>query len=119
MVCTGGQQEYHWHVRANGWIGGQNLIYEDSAPSTNAAYCARHLKGTGSYFETSTADAITWGGSLGLVMPDVSFQATAETGYDSNASLEYDFSAATQRNYVCGTNTYAFQAWRTVVQSHT
>jgi hypothetical protein len=52
-------------------------------------------------------------------MTDIGFNATAQTGYDNQAQLTYDFSHATHTNYVCGTNTYAPDAWRTVVQSHT
>ncbi len=52
-------------------------------------------------------------------MTDASFQATAQTGYDTNAQLTYNFSNATATNYVCGTNAVPSNARRTVVQSHT
>ena len=51
-------------------------------------------------------------------MGDTSFQATSQTGYDSNAQIKYDYSNATHVNYVSGTNTIPSNAWRAVVQSH-
>ncbi len=68
---------------------------------------------------TSNETAKTWSGSLGLSIGNISFSGTALTGYDTSASLKYDFANAMQTNFVCGTNTYAPSAWRTVVQSHT
>ncbi len=87
MVCTGGLDEYHWHVRENSCI-------------------------------TGTEQATTWGGGLGLSMPDISFEDSAHTGYDTSAQITYDFGHAMHVNYVCGTDTVPSNAKRTVVQSH-
>jgi hypothetical protein len=108
-----------YKAQANGFIGGQNIVSETSPPATQSAYCSRYLPGPGSSFQTQNEKAVIWNGSLGLTMSDIGFNATAQTGYDSSAQLTYDFSNATQTNYVCGTNTYAANARRTVVQSHT
>jgi hypothetical protein len=116
-TCSPGGVSYH--ARANGWLGGQNIVSESSAPSTQAKYCETYYPGAGSYFLTSNEDAKTWSSTLGLGIGNIGFNATAKTGYDTNASLKYNFANATQTNYVCGTNSYAPNAWRTVVQSHT
>ena len=117
--CTGGiPKPIHWHVRENSWIGGQKLITETSPPSTATGICAQYLPGPGSSFQTGSAQAIKWTASLGLDMGDVSFEATSQTGYDTNAQITYGFANATHVNYVCGTNTVPSNAWRVVVQSN-
>ena len=117
--CTGGiPKPIHWHVRENSWIGGQKLITETSPPSTANGICAQYLPGTGSSFNTGSEQAIKWTASLGLAMGDISFEATSQTGYDTNAQITYGFANATHVNYVCGTNTVPSNAWRVVVQSH-
>lgn len=51
-------------------------------------------------------------------MGDISFDATAQTGYDTSAEITYDFANATHVNYVCGTDTVPSNAKRVVGQSH-
>jgi hypothetical protein len=53
-----------------------------------------------------------------LDMGDIGFGASAQTGYDTEAVITYDFSNATHVNYVCGTDTVPSNAKRAVVQSH-
>ncbi|MGO9295508.1 MAG: hypothetical protein ACLP52_16815 [Streptosporangiaceae bacterium] len=110
--CTGGQDFYQ--VRPNSWWGGSQIVDEAEAPT--AKHCSEYLPGKGSYFATRNEAALTWTGSLGVVMPDVGFDASAQTGYSSGAQLTYSFVHATQTLQVCGTNAGPFQAWRTVVE---
>jgi hypothetical protein len=116
---TLGHGDIDYKARANDWHGGQNIITETSAPTTSGTNCSPYYPGVGSYFETGLENAKTWTESLGLNISIISFQATSQTGYGTNAKLKYDFANATHTNYVCGTNAVPDKAWRTVVQSHT
>ncbi len=118
MICSGGQQEYHWHVRENSWIGGQKLITETNPPGAANGVCARFVPGPNSQWQSGNEQATTWSKALGLSMGDISFEATAETGYDTSAQITYGFANATHVNWVCGTETVPSNAKRTVVQSH-
>ena len=116
--CPGGPQEYHWHVQENSWIGGQKLISETNPPGAENGVCARFVPGANSQWQSGNEKATTWSRALGLAMGDISFEATAETGYDTSAQITYGFANATHVNWVCGTETVPSNAKRTVVQSH-
>jgi hypothetical protein len=102
-----------------GFVGGQRIATENNPPSTDAANCTQYLKGPGSSFHTEGAKAVTFMLDLGLVMGDISFNATSRTGYDKEARITYNFANATDTNYVCDTNALPHLARRVVVQSHT
>jgi hypothetical protein len=51
-------------------------------------------------------------------MGDISFDASAQTGYSSSAQITYKFDNATHVNFVCGTDTVPSNAHRVIVQSH-
>jgi hypothetical protein len=115
---SGAFQKWQWHVRKNGYVGGQRIATENDPPSTDAANCVAQPPGTGSAWHTESAKAVTFTQDLGLVMGDISFNATAQTGYDTEARIKYMFGNATDTNYVCGTNNLPHLAKRVVVQSH-
>jgi len=105
-ACIGDQ------VRPNSWLGGDNIWYEASAPSTKD--CVQELPG--STWSTQNEQSVTFTGNLGVGITAVGFSASAQTGYDSNADLTYNFKKATGTDHICGTNTFPFQAWRVVAQ---
>jgi hypothetical protein len=78
-------------VQENSWIGGTKLIAETSQPSTANGICAVQLQGPGSKWKTNNESAIEWGGSLGLAMGDIGFDASAYTGHDTSAQIVYGF----------------------------
>jgi hypothetical protein len=104
-------------VRENSWIG-QKLITETNPPSTANGVCARFIPGVNSQFQTANEDANTWSKGLGLAMGDISFDASAQTGYSSSAQITCKFDNATHVNFACGTDTVPSNGHRVVVQSH-
>lgn len=92
--------------------------WRDRPSTKNGRICSQFFRGPNSEWQSSDAHAITWSGSLGLDMVDIGFDASAQTGYDTEAQITYGFANATHVNFVCGTNTVPSNAKRTVVQSH-
>jgi hypothetical protein len=88
-------------------------------PATQSSYCEPYFPGPNSFFQTSSEQNKTWTGTLGLNMTDVGFTGTAVTGYDTSAQINYNFANAKAENWVCGTDSFAPDASRTVVQPQT
>jgi hypothetical protein len=96
-----------WMLRSTGWFGGGNWVHPPHAPGAPPRFCAKERKHL--TFKTANETAVNWssgwnlGGSLGVkgVNVKVGFNASAQTGYDSNAQMEFDFA---QTGWICGTD---------------
>ncbi len=96
-----------WLIRSTGWFGGGNWVHPKNAPSTPAKYCAKERAGLN--FTTANEKAVNWsngwnlGGTLGVkgVNLKASFNASAQTGYDSNAKMIFNF---VHTGWICGTD---------------
>jgi hypothetical protein len=96
QVChAGGLLSIDHIVRSNGYAGGESMLHPRTAPVAHA--CEPYLKGGAFY--SSDEEAVTWSG--GFTIPAVSFNASAQTGYDSSAEIAYHFNAS--HRYACGT----------------
>ncbi|WP_262064512.1 DNRLRE domain-containing protein [Streptomyces sp. STR69] len=85
---------HHYEVRARGYYGGAKT---STAYIPTAKHCAYQQKDT--KFTRTTSHAITW--SDGASVADViGIDLSAETGYSSDATVEYTFNA---NRYICGT----------------
>ena len=82
-------------------------MYPRLAPRTPTGYCAPHEKN--SFFDGDYGTAIRWSGGFDLgaalhikgVNLKASFNGSAQTGYDANALMYFQFRHA---GYLCGTN---------------
>jgi len=96
-----------WMVHSTGWFGGATILHPRQAPRTPARFCAPQEVGT--HFDTTTGTAVQWssgfelGAALGVkgVNLKASFNGSAQTGYDANAVMHFQFSHA---GFICGTN---------------
>lgn len=96
-----------WMLRSTGWFGGGTWVHPQHAPSTPPKFCAKEMAGL--KFSTANETAINWssgwdlGGTLGVkgVNLKVSYNASAQTGYDSNDQMEFHF---VHTGWICGTN---------------
>jgi hypothetical protein len=96
-----------WLVRSTGWFGGTSIVQPRQAPRTPAPTCASYLKG--SKFHSDFGTAVQWssgfslGAALGIkgVNLKASFNGSAQTGYDANAVMDFQFGHA---GFLCGTN---------------
>jgi hypothetical protein len=96
-----------WMVKSTGWFGGTSILQPRQAPRTPARHCAHHA--SGSFFNSDFGAAIQWssgftlGVALGLkgVNLTASFNGSAQTGYDTDAVMDYHF---VHGGYLCGTN---------------
>jgi len=96
-----------WMLRSTGWFGGGNWVHPKNALNTPAKFCAKERAGLS--FSTANESAVNWsngwdlGVSLGVKGVNLkdSFNASAQTGYDSNAKMEFDFG---QTGWICGTD---------------
>ncbi|MFE2423156.1 DNRLRE domain-containing protein [Streptomyces hokutonensis] len=85
---------HHYEVRPKGYYGGAKT---STAYIPTAKHCAYQQKDT--KFSRTTSRAITW--TDGASLEDViGIDLSAETGYSSDATVEYTFNAS---RYICGT----------------
>jgi hypothetical protein len=97
-----------WMVRSTGWFGGTSIVQPRQAPRTPARYCAHH--DLGSIFDSDFGTAVQWssgfslGAALGVkgVNLKASFNGSAQTGYDTNAAMNFHFPR--HAGFLCGTN---------------
>ena len=96
-----------WIVKSTGWFSGASQEHPKPVPNTPAKFCAFQARDT--KFKTSNETAIQWSGGFELgagigvkgVNLKASFSASAQTGYDANALMQFDFKHA---GFICGTN---------------
>jgi hypothetical protein len=96
-----------WMVASTSWFGGATMVHPKGVWATPAKNCAKQQKGTS--FNTDYGTAVDWsrefqlGAALHIkgINLKASFSSTAQTGYDSNALLDYKYG---QTGYICGTN---------------
>jgi hypothetical protein len=96
-----------WLVASTGWFGGATIVHPRQTPSTPARWCAQQMAGT--KFDTTNGVAIQWssgwelGAALGVKGANlkVSFNGTAQTGYDADAVMHFQFHHS---GWICGTN---------------
>ena len=96
-----------WLVQSTGWFGGTSTLQPRHAPRTPAGNCAPHE--AGSHFDGDFGTAVQWssgftlGAALGVkgVNLTASFNGSAQTGYDADAVMYFQFHHA---GYLCGTN---------------
>lgn len=97
----------YWMVHSTGWWGGTNTIHPTHVPP--ARKCAQHEPN--SHYDSDYGTAIQWssgfdlGASLNLkgVNLKASFSSSAQTGYDTNDHMYFNFGH--HMGYLCGTNT--------------
>jgi hypothetical protein len=98
-----------WQVQSTGHFGGTQTLHPKRSPATPADNCAPHEGGPQSHYDGDYGTAVEWssgwdlGADLKLKAVDikVSFNASAQTGYDTNAVVYFHFA---RRSYLCGTN---------------
>jgi hypothetical protein len=108
-----------WMLRSTGWFGGGTWVHPKNAPSTPAKFCAKERAGL--KVTTANETAVNWssgwdlGGTLGVkgVSLKVSYNASAQTGYDSNDQMEFHF---VHTGWICGTNHDPSKAEQLVMQ---
>jgi hypothetical protein len=96
-----------WMVRSTGWFGGATTVHPGQAPRTPAHFCAQQERL--SHFHSDFGTAIQWssgfslGAALGVkgVNLKASFNGSAQTGYDTNALMDFRFGRS---GFICGTN---------------
>lgn len=98
-----------WLIKSTGWAGGQSKLHPARAPRTSARFCLHHdpKDSFGGDFGT----AIQWsagfelGAALGVkgVNLKASFNGSAQTGYDTDAFMQFTFGPRFG-GYLCGTN---------------
>lgn len=84
-------------VRVIGWAGGDNVRHPRQPPRVPQKNCVPEIKNS-KWYSNNTA-AVAW--SKGLTIPAVSFDASAQTGYDRSAQVEFVFH---QSGSLCGTH---------------
>jgi hypothetical protein len=97
-----------WAVGSTGWFGGTSHVVPRRAPRTPAKYCAPHE--ANSKFDDDLGTAVQWSGgfemgvSFGIkgVNLKASFNGSAQTGYDANARMNFNFGR--YGGNLCGTN---------------
>lgn len=96
-----------WLVKSIGWFGGTSTVVPKHSPSTPAQFCASHEANSG--FGGDFGKAVQWSGGFQLgaadglkgVTVNVSFNGSAQTGYDANDHMAFHFN---HKGYLCGTN---------------
>jgi hypothetical protein len=96
-----------WLLASTGWFGGGTYPHGKFIPRTPGKFCGFYQKGL--EVDTSDERAVQWasGWSLGAaegvkgVKAKVSFNASAQTGYDANAEMQFIFGHS---GWICGTN---------------
>jgi hypothetical protein len=96
-----------WMIHSRGWFGGATITHPKAIPGTPARWCAPQEAGT--FFDTTHGAAIQWsngwelGAALGVKGANLkaSFNGTAQTGYDANALMHFQFQ---HTGFICGTN---------------
>ncbi len=96
-----------WLIHSTGWFGGATTVQPRHAPRTPGGNCAQQQKG--SHFDGDFGTAVQWssgfelGAALGIkgVNLKASFSGSAQTGYDANAVMYFQFGHA---GWICGTN---------------
>jgi len=77
------------HLQAvNGWVGGAEIKKPPGVPSTPSRFCTGQIKGSQPI--AGNSKAVTWTKKLGL-QSQLGFEATSETGFDTNAQLTYTY----------------------------
>jgi hypothetical protein len=111
----------YWLVDSPGWFGGATVEHPAKSPKAPAANCATQIAGSNFHFDTG--EAIDWssgftvGASIGIkgVNLKADFGTNAQTGYDSNALMHFQFR---KRGLICGTNTGPYDAAILVARGH-
>jgi hypothetical protein len=109
-----------WAIKSTGWFAGATEVHPKAIPQTPSKFCA--VQGSNTTFKTSTEKAIQWsngfeiGAALGIkgVNLKATFNSSAQTGYDSNALVQFHFKNA---GFACGTDADAPQAAVVVMRS--
>jgi hypothetical protein len=113
-----------WMVQSTGWFGGTQAVSPKRSPATPSGYCAFHQGGDsfGGDFGTAVDWAAGWdlGADLHLKAVDlkVSFNGSAQTGYDTNDHMYFQFGSK-HNGYLCGTNGSEATAAQLVMRSNT
>src|SRR5258708_6129705 len=108
-----------WMIRSTGWFGAATWTNPKHAPPPPGDYCGYQRAGT--KFDTGHEAAIQWstgwnlGASLGVkgVKVKISFSASSQTGYDSNALMHFKFH---RTGWICGTDHVPSKAGLLVVR---
>jgi hypothetical protein len=85
----------YYEVQSVAWAGGGTWRFPKSAPPSGQCVVERH----GEAFHTRYEKAVTW--SAGLNVPQVGFNASAQTGYDHSAEVSFAFHGR-ERVQLCG-----------------
>ncbi|HVB41748.1 MAG TPA: hypothetical protein VNF47_03440 [Streptosporangiaceae bacterium] len=96
-----------WLVKSTGWFGGTSTVQPRRIPRTSARYCAPHE--ANSHYDGDLGTAVQWSGGFDLgvalnikgVNLKAGFNGSAQTGYDVNARMYFNFG---HKGYLCGTN---------------
>jgi hypothetical protein len=96
-----------WMVKSTGWFGGTSTVVPSKAPGTPAQNCAPHEADSG--FGGDFGKAKEWSAGFEVGVADglkgvdgkVTFDSSAQTGYDSNDHMHFHFN---HKGYLCGTN---------------
>jgi hypothetical protein len=95
-----------WLVKSTGWSGGTSVVHPEPTPATPAKFCTAMKANT--VFKTGNEKAVRWpsGFEIGTVNDikgadlKTNFNTSAQTGYDSNAQMQFHFK---QAGFACGT----------------
>ena len=85
---------YHY-VRAVKYAGGAKSVGKQRSFRPTVAHCVYYQAGNAPYQDTSAATTF----SAGVSLPVIEFGASAQTGYDHDARVEFDFGRG---GYLCG-----------------
>jgi hypothetical protein len=102
-----------WLVASPGWFGGATLRHPKQIPAAPAGNCAPQTGGSNFHFDTGKAvnwsSGFTIGAAIGIkgVNLKADFGTNAQTGYDANAKMAFQFH---KTGRMCGTNTGPYAA---------
>lgn len=89
---------YGFEEHVNGYFGGGHIMKPNAVPRTHKWNCANYVSGF--KWQSNNSAAIIWRKSLGI-HAGLSFDASVETGYDSDAQVTYKLYRS---RWICGTN---------------
>jgi hypothetical protein len=111
----------YWLVASTGWFGGATVAHPSKSPRAPAGNCAPQAAGSSFHYDYGTAvdwsSGFTLGAASGIkgVNLKASFDTNAQTGYDANALMYFQFH---KRGLICGTNTGPYAAAILVARGH-
>jgi hypothetical protein len=96
-----------WLLHSRGWFGGASALHPKATPGTPPRFCGFQMAHSDFHGDFGTAVKWTAGWELGSslhvkgVNLKADFNGSAQTGYDTNALMDFGFH---QKGWVCGTS---------------